>query len=529
MKALHKICAALLLTAGFTAGLAAKVTPAFLFQDHMVIQRDKPFPVWGTADPGEQVEVSFGGQTLKTAAGADGKWEAVLAPLAVNAEGQTMRLKGSANEVVLSDILVGDLWLCTGQSNMEMSFSWGLLEGGKYAEEADKFPMIRQIKFAKVMRVNPQEAPVIQINWTPASKKTIAPFTAAGYFFARRIVSETSVPVGLLNASWSGSRIEPFIPYAGWNQPEQKELSSIYGQLAAFQPGTPAWTELSRKEIDAVKKWLAAAEKALADGKQLPPAENFIAQAPANAAMAYNSMIEPYKRIPIKGVLWYQGCSNDRDGEAYFHKMKALIDGFRDSFRDPELPFYFVQLAAFHGATDDPAGGNGFARIREAQRRTMTIPHTGMACTIDIGMQKDIHPKNKLDVGERLALWALRNEYGKKDLVVSGPLFRSMKVEDGKIRLEFDYADGLMTAVKTGLAAPVPAPSAKPAHFAIAGADGKWFWADAVIDGKTIVVSSPSVKEPAAVRYAYRAYPDGVNVYNAAGLPMVPFYADKSK
>ena len=236
-------------------------------------------------------------------------------------------------------------------------------------------------------------------------------------------------------------------------------------------------------------------------------------------------MIAPITRFPIKGAIWYQGCSNRGEGDIYYFKMKGLIEGWRNLW-GYDFPFYFVQLAAYTAATKDPAGGNGYAKIREAQRRALSIPGTGMATAIDIGDQKDIHPKNKIDVGERLALWALAKDYGKDSLVYSCPLFKSMKIENGKIRLEFDYADGLMTATKTGYAPPVPDKNAKPAHFAIAGADRKWVWADAVIDGNSILVSSPEVPEPVAVRYGFRAYPDGLNLYNAAGLPMVPFRTD---
>lgn len=525
MNILCKVCSVLFLIAGLSSGLSAKIVPSSFFADHMVIQRDRPFPVWGTAAPGEKVEVSFAGQTLKTEAAKDGRWEVRLSPLSVNCEPQVMTVKGAENEVKFSDILIGDLWLCSGQSNMEMSFSWGIVEQAEFTKEADSFPLIRYTKMARVRRSNAMEQPPVQIRWTAASANAVKSFSAAAYFFARKLVKEMSVPIGLVDASWSGSRIEPFIPRPGWDQADSAEMKKIYDELAAFEIGTPQWQKLKEDEIRDTEKWIVNAKKNLEAKKNLPdrPVQRV---SPALASTSYNAMIAPYARVPFKGVIWYQGCANAGEGEKYFIKMKGLIEGFRTCFNDPELPFYLVQLAAFTAATNDPAGGNGYARIREAQRKTLTIPKTGMACTIDIGMQRDIHPKNKFDVGERLALWALKNEYGKKDVVVSGPLFRSMKVENGKIRLEFDYADGLMTAVKTGLAAPVPAPEAKPAHFAIAGADKKWFWADAVIDGKTVVVSSPEVKNPVAVRYAFRAYPDGVNVYNAAGLPMVPFRTD---
>ena len=497
----------------------AKVIPATIFDSNMVLQREKPVPVWGKADPGEAVEVKFAGQTLKTKADANGKWEVTLAPMKANAKGQTMTLKGK-NTVTLKNILVGDIWLCAGQSNMEMSFAWKVINGDEHIKEAKKYPLIRRIKVMRTASDIPAENIQVQTRWSVCSPATVKAYTAAGYYFARRIHIETGVPIGILDDNWSGSPIQPFIVPTAYK--DIPALKQEWQNVKPFIPGTPEYKKQIQGLIKRANTWVAKAEAALKKGEPAPAAPGLRPYPPAG--YRYNIMMAPIVRFPIKGAIWYQGCSNAGNGMKYYHYMHALVKGWRAVWKD-DFPFFFVQLAAYTKATNDPKGGNGYALIREAQRKAMDIPKSGMACTIDIGMQNDIHPKNKYDVGERLALWALRDVYGKKDIVVSGPLFKSMEIKDGKAVLTFDYAKGLMTAKKTGLEKPVKI-NAKPAHFAIAGADKVWYWADAKIDGEKVILSSDKVKTPVAVRYAYRAYPDGVNMYNAAGLPMVPFRTD---
>lgn len=497
----------------------AKVIPATIFDSNMVLQREKTVPVWGKADPGEAIEVKFGGQTLKTKADANGKWEVTLAPMKANAVGQTMTLKGK-NTVTLKNILVGDIWLCAGQSNMEMSFAWKVINGDEHIKEAKKYSLIRRIKVMRTASDIPAENIQVQTRWSVCSPATVKAYTAAGYYFARRIHIETGVPIGILDDNWSGSPIQPFIVPTAYK--DIPALKQEWQNVKPFIPGTPEYKKQIQGLIKRANTWVAKAEAALKKGEPAPAAPGLRPYPPVG--YRYNIMMAPIVRFPIKGALWYQGCSNAGNGMKYYHYMHALVKGWRAVWKD-DFPFFFVQLAAYTKATNDPKGGNGYALIREAQRKAMDIPKSGMACTIDIGMQNDIHPKNKYDVGERLALWALRDVYGKKDIVVSGPLFKSMEIKDGKAVLTFDYAKGLMTAKKTGLEKPVKI-NAKPAHFAIAGADKVWYWADAKIDGEKVILSSDKVKTPVAVRYAYRAYPDGVNMYNAAGLPMVPFRTD---
>ncbi len=473
MKTVSSLAVAL---AAVAPAAFADVKPARIFNENMVLQRDAEVPVWGWAEPGEQVEVSFAGQTQSTTANAKGEWEVRLAPLALNKAGGTMTIRGK-NTVELKNILVGDVWLCSGQSNMEMSFDWGIMGGPEFIAESENYPQIRRIKIARETSAEPV-ADVDASGWSVCSPDTVRPFTAAGYFFARKLTQELdSLPIGILDDNWSGSRIEPFIP------PEGFELLPEFAERAG--------SDCSRDD-----------------------------------SIRYNAMMAPIVRFPIKGVIWYQGCSNGSDGILYFKYMKALIEGWRKVWNEPDMPFYYVQLAAFDAATAAPAGGDGYAEIREVQTLSLSIPNTGMACTIDIGDSLDIHPKNKIDVGERLALWALAKTYGQQEVVFSGPLYKSMKIEGNRIRLSFDYADGLMTAVKTGYEKPVPAPGEKPSNFAVCDGNGEWFWADAVIEGEEVLVSSPDVAEPTAVRYAYRGCPVNLNMYNKAGLPMVPFRTD---
>ena len=517
-KPRHLLAAACTL---YAASLFANVKLATIFTSNMVLQRGMEVPVWGTAEPGEEVSVAFAGQNLKTTADDKGDWEVRLAPLAASTNGHPLVVTGR-NTITNANVLVGDVWLCSGQSNMEMNFNWGVTEGARFIKEAQDFPMIRRIKVSKKTGDSPWKNIPVEAAWSVCNSNNVKGYTAAGYFFARRLVLELGVPIGILDNNWSGCAIEPYMAPEGF---EAEQLKSFLPGIRQRMVGTPEWKATWEKQVVTMKKWVAESEAALEAGKALPPQVKLIESSPA--CRQYNAMIAPITRFPIKGALWYQGCSNAGNNEAYRFKLKGLADGWRKAW-GYDFPFYYVQLAAFTGATTDPAGGNGYARIRDGMRMAMTnIVNSGMACAIDIGMQHDIHPKNKYDVGERLAAWALANTYGRKDVVPSGPLFKAMKPGIGDLILEFDYADGLMTATKKGIEPPVPTPDVAPKHFAIAGSDRVWHWADAEIRGNTIVVSSDKVPEPVAVRYAFRAYPEGVNVYNAAGLPMVPFRTDK--
>jgi len=290
-----------------------------------------------------------------------------------------------------------------------------------------------------------------------------------------------------------------------------------------------------KKTIDEMAKWVDEAKKNLADGKEIsnPPAvaphpnEDFRGR--CEVSTLYNGMIHPLLRFPIKGVLWYQGENNGSEQQTYIDKLSALAGSWRKLW-GYEFPFYYVQLPNFEQAVDDPSGGKpGWPLIRMGMLKALNvIPRSGMAVTIDVGDPKDIHPRNKRDVGERLARWALAKDYGKTGLVYSGPLYDSMQIEGGTIRIAFDHAGGgLMVGKKDGLNPAVENHGAKLQRFAIAGEDKKWVWADAVIEGKAVVVSNPAVPKPVAVRYAYSMNPEGANLYNQEGLPASPFRTDE--
>jgi sialate O-acetylesterase len=515
---------AMAFVASFGAGAArADVTLGKLFSDNMMVQRNRPIRVWGKAAPGEAVVVTLAGKTAETKADGKGAWIVELPPLA---EGNNLELAvTAANKLLLKNVIVGDIWLCSGQSNMEWTLAQ--CDGAEDAKAAD-LPMIRRVKFAHQVATAAADEPPAG-PWQVCTPQTAGEFTAAGFHFARELQARTGVPIGLLDDNWGGTAIEP------WVAPEGiASVAELAKDAEARKQAIENWrTQALPRYLDDVDRWLVRARAESAAGGLLaagPPAM------PANPAAGgwssiYNAMIHPIVRFPIKGVIWYQGESNGAEGESYFHKMRALVEGWRKVWDQPEMPFYFVQLASYQKPTDAPAGGDGWAKLREAQRKALEIPRTGMVVAIDtvpLAVAGDIHPKNKVDLGMRLARWALHRDYGKADLVPSGPLFKGLKVEGDKVRLEFDHVgSGLMVGLKDGTRKPVvEEPTGKLKRFAIAGADKKWVWADAAIDGRTVVVSSPEVKEPVAVRYAFSMNPDGANLFNREGLPASPFRTD---
>jgi sialate O-acetylesterase len=515
----RRVFTALVLFVSIAFAAHADVKVSGMFTDNVVLQRDIPVPVWGWAEPGEKVTVKIGEAQASGEADAQGKWSLRLPPLKMSTTPQELVISGK-NTITLKNVLVGDVWVCSGQSNMEWNL--GSCSAPEDIASAD-FPMIRRIKFDH--RALPQPDTHVTGRWDVCSPKSVAGFTAVGFYFARRIQKEVGVPIGLIDDNWGGTRIEPWIPPAGFEMEPalSKTLVDVENQRKNYR-------EQISKNLGAMEKWIADTKAALAANADVPA----MPQLPKNAltdagfpTTLYNGMMHPVIPFGIKGALWYQGESNGGEGEEYYLKKRALIGGWRKLWNQGDFPFYFVQLANFQQPSDNPAGGDGWAKVRMAQTKSLLIPNTGMAVIIDIGEANDIHPKNKFDVGERLARWALRNDYGKKDTVVSGPLFKAIKVEDGKIRVSFDHAaGGLIVGKKDGRKPTEEVAGGKLARFAVAGEDKKWVWADAVIDGETVVVSSPQVPKPVAVRYAYSMNPTGCNLYNKEGLPASPFRSD---
>jgi sialate O-acetylesterase len=414
-----------------------------------------------------------------------------LDPMKASAEAAKMTVTGADPNAlnidnVIGNVLVGEVWLGSGQSNMEMGVG-GCMDVDNVATDAN-YPAIRMF----IVKKRPAGEPMDDVigKWVVCSPQTVRGFSAAAYFFGRRIHKDLSVPVGLIHSSWGGTRIEPWTPPCGFAAvPELKELS------------------------DKVAAAMASPERPF--------------KGSGNPTGLYNGMIHGLIPYAFRGALWYQGESNGGEGESYFHKTQALIGGWRQLWGEGNFPFYFVQLATFMAPNDKPEGGDGWAKVLEAQALSLSIPNTGMAVLSDIGDARDIHPKNKQDVGDRLALWALAKDYGKKDLVYSGPIFKSAKVEGATMVISFDHVGaGLMVGKKEGLAPAQEVADGVLKGFSIKGDDGKWYWADAKIVGATVVVSSEKVAKPAAVRFAFTTNRSDCNFYNKEGLPAVGFRTD---
>jgi sialate O-acetylesterase len=489
----------------------ADVTLAPLFVDHAVLQRDKPVPVWGRAEAGEKIAVTFADQTARATAAKDGRWLVLLEPLTVSAEGRDLTVAGK-NSVTLHDIVVGEVWLCSGQSNME----WTVSRAANAAEEiaAANFPLIRQIRISHAVATSPAET-VKTNGWQPAAPETVGSFTAVGYFFARDLFQKLGVPIGLVHASWGGTPIESWMsPAALTSDPAfsvvqerwQKDLVDYPAKKAAYDAKFADW-----KPAEAAAKAQGPAAHAA-----------FLQQRPWQRALRgpgdswtpsglFNGMINPLLPYALRGALWYQGESNFDRASEYHALFAAMITAWRAHFGQGDFPFYWVNLANFRN-TEDPTGLT-YAFLREAQTQTLTLRNTGQALAIDLGNPDDIHPTNKQDVGRRLALLAKHRVYGITG-DDTGPTFATATREGSALRVRFTHAgSGLVAHDK-------PVQSLE-----LSGADKVFRAAQGRIERDTLIVTSPEVRDPVAVRYAWRNAPDA-NLYNGAGLPAVPFRSD---
>ena len=497
---------------------------AAVFADHAVLQRDVPLPIWGWAEPGEQVTVTLGVATERATAGGDGRWQGSLPPQPASRTPLEMVVQGG-NRLEVRDLLLGDVWLCGGQSNMEWSLgACGAPDDVRAADDT----LIRQFAVEPHFANTPQRD--VRGRWTPCTPRTAAGFTAVGYHFARRVRQDVDVPIGLVRSCVGGTNIELWMA---------QETLLETPQLAAYAKVMRESLARHRQDlaaaVPAVEAWAAASRRAMTAGEPLPmppPIPEFpFAEKVARprCVTLHNGMIAPLVPLRLKGAIWYQGENNAGgadEGRQYVEKVRALLADWRRWFGNDRLPFYFVQLAAWQKPSDRPEGGDGWAFIREAQRHCLTIPHTGMATAIDVGDAEDIHPRNKADVGERLARWALAHEYGVR-LEPSGPLFRGLRITGDRAIVSFDHVGaGLMAGVKDGRAPAREAPGAALQRFAISGADRRWRWAEARIVDDTVECRHPDVTAPVAVRYAFTMNPAGANLYNRDGLPASPFRSD---
>jgi sialate O-acetylesterase len=618
----------------------AEVRLAHIFSEHMVLQRQQPIAVWGWADPGEAVRVEFHGKHARTRANAQGEWRVKLP--AQRAGGPYSLVVQGQSRIALNDVLVGDLWLASGQSNME----WSVAQSDNAAAElvlAD-WPQIRHIKIPKAVAFAPQQD-FAATEWKVANPANTGEFSAAGYFFARKVHQETGVPIGIINASWGGTHIETWTSKtalatqpdfdmramppngAALNAAYKARMTALVGRwqrglaLADAAPARwqgnalddSAWPQLNapqiweeqgladfdgvvwyRREIELTApqatgaatlhlgmvddcdetfvngvavghncQWDAQRHYGLPAGL-LNPGKNVIAvrvtdngggggfhgeakamqlQTSAESlplagawrarvegfkdkgqpdpndlpTLLFNAMIQPLTPLPIKGVIWYQGESNVPRAQQYTQTFPLLIKDWRAQWRQPNLPFYFVQLASFLPLDKNSLQGSAWAELRDAQRQTLKLPGTGMAVATDIGNANDIHPRNKQAAGQRLALLALKNDYGKAKLIAGGPDYRSMRVRAGQIELSFaDVGAGLM-AGKPGEAL---------RGFMISDESRRFVPAQARIKGNKVIASHPDMAQPVAVRFGWVDNPEQDNLFNREGLPASPFRTD---
>ncbi len=626
---------------------AEDVAPAALFTDNMVLQRDIELPVWGRATPKAKVTVIFKKQKIAALADENGEWSVTLAP---ESAGGPFDLKiVGKDSIILSNILIGEVWICSGQSNME----WSVSNSNNAEEEiaAADYPNIRLFQVNHATSLNHQDD-VDAGGWQACSPATVPGFSAVGYFFGRTLHEELGIPIGLIKTAWGGTIAEAWTAGEFLREMDdfaevmdslqttattEEELQAEYeakvqawqqavdAKIANAQEGGPAWehedvdetswdsmelpvlwesaglpgfdgiawfrtsfeldstfngnftlslgpiddqdiTFINGVKIGATGVYNTPREYTVPDGL-LKPGKNVVAvqaldtgggggiwgdasqmwlknadestnidlsgewkykvgvslsdvpprpaspDSPNRPTVLYNAMLEPLMPYAIRGAIWYQGESNATRAYQYRELFPTMINSWRANWSQGDFPFYFVQLANFRQVRDLPVESD-WAELREAQSMTLSLPNTGQAVIIDIGDADDIHPKNKQDVGKRLALNALALDYG-QDIVYSGPVYTSMSIDDNRIKLIFDHVGGGLVAKDGDLSG-----------FAIAGEDKKFVWAEAVIDGNTVVVSSPEVDNPVAVRYAWADNPV-CNLYNTEGLPASPFRTDE--
>ncbi|MFY8229844.1 MAG: sialate O-acetylesterase [Opitutales bacterium] len=493
------------LTLGALASAAELRLPA-VFSDHMVLQRDKAVAVWGWADAAEEVTIEFAGQKKAAKADASGQWSLRLDPLTASAESRRLTATGKdGRKAEVSDVLVGDVWLGSGQSNMAMTVNRA--KDFEQEKTASTFPLIRHFKEESAGAATAQTQS--KGKWLACTPDNVGAFSATLYFFGREIHREVGVPIGLINSSVGGTPIE------SWIAPEVQETKpELSAALKAQSAALPKIDPEKAKADYAVelKKFKAAKAKAVAEGTKAPrPPRNAaeVSERKGSYGQLFNGKVAPLVPYTLKGMLWYQGEANSSDTRAplYVHQLSALVTDWRARWGE-ELPFAWVQLPNFSRP------GEGWPLMRESMLKTLSLPKTGMAVTIDIGEAKDIHPKNKQEVGRRLSLWALGNVYGRKVAAASGPLPAGHEIKGAEVVVTLTHAEGL----KTRDGAPVKG-------FQLAGTDKQWKPAAARIDGAKLVVTSAEVAAPVALRYAWLDFPE-TNLVNSADLPASPFRTD---
>lgn len=484
---------------------------ASIFSDNMVLQRDSIIPVWGTAKPGNSIKIQIAGQTKAAIADANGNWQIRLDPIKVQSSLE-MLVSDSENTVKFKNVAVGEVWIASGQSNMQWSLAASETSSRKGAANNQidlagaSFPDIRLFFVNRSVADKPQ--PDCNGHWEICSPETVKKYSAVGYYFARDLHTTLKVPVGLIHSCWGGTQIESWIP------------QEILETDADFQPILKRYKENcenypieKEKWGKQINQWEILAEEAKKNNNPVPAKpkepEPWGPNHYRSPYKLFNAMISPLIPYRIRGAIWYQGESNVSRGYQYRKLFPAMISTWRKKWSQGDFPFYYVQLPPYKYPQEYTA-----AELREAQLLALKIPNTGMAVTMDIGEVNNIHPRIKEPVGKRLALWAFAKIYGFEDIVYSGPIYKNAIVQGGKIKINFDYTGSGLIVKGNCLT-----------DFEIAGADRKYFVAKAEIDGNSVIVYNPQVNQPEAVRYAWSntAQPD---LFNEEGLPASPFRTD---
>jgi sialate O-acetylesterase len=486
------------------------VTLPDVIGNSMVLQREQRVPIWGKADPGESVTVSFAKQSKSATADKDGKWVIRLNAMRASNTPATLTIEGR-NKIELGDVLVGEVWLVAGQSNMQRLLSE--TANGEAAIAAANHPLIHLFNVSR--QVAFKHAPPPLGLWQACTSESVKPFSAAGYYFAVELQKQLNVPIGVINSSYGGSQAEAWTPV---------EYLLASPDLKPTVDRTKIWNE-ERPRVkveydEAIRKWREEADKAKVAGatpKPSPAVPDALREYRI-ASSIYDGMIAPLIPFQIRGAFWYQGESNEARAQQYEILLPVMIKAWRERWNEGDFPFGIIQLPNYRDSKTEPVD-EAWSHIREAQRRTaQSLPNTGLIVTIDIGEARDIHPKNKLDVGKRMAYWASAQVYSRNS-IKSGPTFRNARPSSSgaEMLVSFDDAGrGLKTR-----------DNGKPAEFAIAGEDRKWYWANAEIVGRNQVkVWSPSVPKPVSVRYAFNNNPRNPNLTNETGLPASPFRSD---
>jgi sialate O-acetylesterase len=477
MKQLSRISLSIFFGCCFSLLASADIRLPAIFTDNMVLQQQASDPVWGWASPGEEISIKGSwneNAPVKTKADVQGKWMAKIKTPQAGGP-YTLTIQGSQT-IVLHNVMIGEVWVCSGQSNMSMPVSgWGekmpILHSAEEIQEA-KYPDIRLFTVKQDIAFEPQED--CKGSWSACTPETVASFSATAYFFGRDLYQKLKVPIGLIHSSWGGTVAE-----AWTSESALRKLGDFNAKLDKLDSMQQHPNEISDKEH----------------------------KNPNQTTVLFNGMIAPLIPFGIRGAIWYQGESNVGRASQYARLFPALIHDWRTRWQEGDFPFYFVQIAPF------PYGRNGrsSAALRDAQRRSLKVPNTGMAVTLDIGDTTNIHPANKQEVGRRLSIWALSKVYHEKGIAYSGPLYKGMKIKGDKVILSFNYADGgLITR------------GGKLTYFEIAGADGNFVPAEAIIDGKKVIVHAGGIAHPKKVRFAWSDNAEP-HLFNQSGLPASTF------